>query len=68
VVADQGLLTPSTDLPQRRKAFQQELRNILRDIDHVYRIARLQFASSTGGVEVRDDLGQLASKSVEEPV
>jgi glycerol-3-phosphate O-acyltransferase len=62
VVADQGLVTPGVDLSQRRWAFQEELRNILRDIEHIYQIARLQFAKSAGGVEVFDDLGVLPAK------
>lgn len=43
VVADQHLLKPAADLVQRRTAFRDELRAILRDMDKVERIAREQF-------------------------
>lgn len=43
VVADQHLLEPAADLAERRVAFRRELRGILRDFDHVARIARDQF-------------------------
>ncbi|ORV13926.1 glycerol-3-phosphate 1-O-acyltransferase [Mycobacterium celatum] len=43
VVADQHLLEPAPDLAERRTAFRGELRRILRDFDHVARIARNQF-------------------------
>lgn len=45
VVADQGLLETTPDLTQRRKAFRRELRQILRDSDHIARIAREAFAA-----------------------
>jgi glycerol-3-phosphate O-acyltransferase len=45
VVADQDLLKPAPDLVERRIAFRQELRAILRDFDHVGRIARNQFVA-----------------------
>ena len=43
VVVDQNLIAPAPDLAERRIAFRRELRNILRDFDHVERIARNQF-------------------------
>ncbi len=43
VVVDQDLIAPAADLAERRKAFRQELRGILRDFDYVERIARDQF-------------------------
>ncbi|MCV7281192.1 glycerol-3-phosphate 1-O-acyltransferase [Mycolicibacterium flavescens] len=43
VVADQGLLEPGPDLLQRRRAFRDELRAILRDMDKVERISLKQF-------------------------
>lgn len=43
VAADQDLLTPAADLEQRRGAFREELRAILRDMDHVEQISRSQF-------------------------
>ncbi len=45
VVADQNLLQPAADLAKRRIAFRNELRDILRDFDHVARIARSQFVA-----------------------
>ncbi|ULE31843.1 glycerol-3-phosphate 1-O-acyltransferase [Mycobacterium sp. IDR2000157661] len=43
VVADQGLLGPGPDLVERRTAFRDELRAVLRDMDTVERIALEQF-------------------------
>lgn len=43
VAADQNLLEPAADLHERRAAFRDELRGILRDMDMVERIAREQF-------------------------
>lgn len=43
VVADQHLLAPAADLAERRTAFRDELRQVLRDIDMVEQIAREQF-------------------------
>jgi glycerol-3-phosphate O-acyltransferase len=43
VVVDQDLIGPGPDLAERRIAFRRELRDILRDFDHVERIARDQF-------------------------
>jgi glycerol-3-phosphate O-acyltransferase len=43
VVVDQNLITAAPDLVERRIAFRQELRDILRDCDHVGHIARNQF-------------------------
>jgi glycerol-3-phosphate O-acyltransferase len=43
VAADQHLLEPAPDLADPRSAFRQELRNILRDFDHVAQIARNRF-------------------------
>ncbi|CAJ1495810.1 glycerol-3-phosphate 1-O-acyltransferase [[Mycobacterium] kokjensenii] len=51
VAADQGLLEKAPDLVERRKAFRAELRGILRDSDHIARIAREAFAARD--VEVR---------------
>jgi glycerol-3-phosphate O-acyltransferase len=45
VVADQDLIGPGPDLAERRTAFRGELRDILRDSDHVGRIARDQFVA-----------------------
>ena len=45
VVADQDLIAPAPDLAERRIAFRRELRGILRDSDHVGRIARDQFVA-----------------------
>jgi len=45
VVADQDLLAPAPDLAERRVAFRRELQAILRDFDHVARIARKQFVA-----------------------
>jgi glycerol-3-phosphate O-acyltransferase len=45
VVADQNLIAPASDLAERRIAFRQELRNILRDFDYVEKIARNQFVA-----------------------
>jgi glycerol-3-phosphate O-acyltransferase len=43
VVADQKLLTPAADLDERRTAFRDELRAILRDMDKVEQFSREQF-------------------------
>lgn len=45
VVADQDLIAPAADLAERRLAFRRELRDIIRDSDHVGRIARDQFVA-----------------------
>ncbi|MCV7380526.1 glycerol-3-phosphate acyltransferase [Mycobacterium alsense] len=45
VVVDQDLVAPAADLAERRDAFRRELRAILRDSDHVGRIARHQFVA-----------------------
>ena len=45
VVADQKLLEPAADLAERRTAFRDELRGILRDMDKVEQISREQFAA-----------------------
>lgn len=45
VAADQHLLEPAADLHERRAAFRDELRGILRDMDMVERIAREQFVA-----------------------
>ena len=45
VVADQGLLTASADLPERRRAFRAELRAILADMDRLNTISLRQFIS-----------------------
>ncbi|MGD1170789.1 glycerol-3-phosphate 1-O-acyltransferase [Mycobacterium seoulense] len=45
VVGDQDLIAPAPDLAERRSAFRRELRDILRDSDHVGRIARDQFVA-----------------------
>jgi glycerol-3-phosphate O-acyltransferase len=44
VAADQHLLESVPDLDDRREAFHAELKTILRDVDHVERIAREQFS------------------------
>ncbi len=49
VADDQLLLDPGADLAERRNAFRQELRNILRDFDHVAKIARRQFLARERG-------------------
>jgi len=43
VAADQGLLTPSPDLAERREAFLRELRGILSDMDRIEQVSRDQF-------------------------
>ncbi len=43
VVANQYLLEPAADLLERRTAFRDELRDVLRDMDKVEQIAREQF-------------------------
>ena len=43
VVADQHLLEPAADLVERRTAFRDELRDVLRDMDRVEEISREQF-------------------------
>ena len=43
VAADQHLLEPAADLAERRTAFRDELRGILRDMDKVEQISREQF-------------------------
>ena len=43
VAADQNLLDAATDLDERRIAFRNELRGILRDMDKVEQISREQF-------------------------
>ncbi len=45
VAADQGLLTASADLPERRRAFRAELRAILADMDRLNTISLRQFIS-----------------------
>ncbi|MGE2816083.1 glycerol-3-phosphate 1-O-acyltransferase [Mycobacterium heidelbergense] len=45
VVADQDLIAPAADLAERRIAFRRELRDIIRDSNHVGRIARDQFVA-----------------------
>ena len=45
VVADQHLLEPAADLVERRTAFRDELRGILRDMDKVEQISREQFVA-----------------------
>lgn len=43
VAADQNLFTPAPDLRQRRRAFRDELRGILRDMERVEQISLQQF-------------------------
>jgi glycerol-3-phosphate O-acyltransferase len=43
VAVDQHLLESTPDLDDRREAFRTELQAILRDVDHVERMARKQF-------------------------
>lgn len=43
VVADQHLLEPAADLLERRTAFRDELRDVLRDMDSVEQVSREQF-------------------------
>lgn len=43
VLADQHLLEPAADLYERRTAFRDELRAVLRDLDTVEQLAREQF-------------------------
>lgn len=45
VVVDQDLIAAAPDLDERRNAFRRELRKILRDSDHIGRIARDQFVA-----------------------
>ena len=43
VAADQKLLEPAADLKERRAAFLDELRAILRDMDRIHELSREQF-------------------------
>ncbi|HEX7322770.1 MAG TPA: glycerol-3-phosphate 1-O-acyltransferase [Mycobacterium sp.] len=43
VAADQHLLESAPDLAERRNAFRGELRDILKDLDHIAQISRNQF-------------------------
>ncbi|MDT5015301.1 MAG: glycerol-3-phosphate O-acyltransferase, partial [Mycobacterium sp.] len=43
VAADKKLLEPAADLAERRTAFRDELRGVLRDMDKVEQISREQF-------------------------
>ncbi|HET6731313.1 MAG TPA: glycerol-3-phosphate acyltransferase, partial [Mycobacterium sp.] len=43
VAGDQNLLEPAADLDERRTAFRDELRDILRDMDKIEQISREQF-------------------------
>jgi glycerol-3-phosphate O-acyltransferase len=45
VVVDQDLIAPAADVAERRIAFRRELRNVIRDFDHIGRIARDQFVA-----------------------
>ncbi|OBH86076.1 glycerol-3-phosphate acyltransferase [Mycobacterium scrofulaceum] len=45
VIADQDLVAAAPDLAERRNAFREELRGILRDSDYIGRIARDQFVA-----------------------
>jgi glycerol-3-phosphate O-acyltransferase len=45
VAADQKLLEPAPDLPERRRAFVAELRDILRDMAEVEQVSRDQFVA-----------------------
>ncbi|PQM47724.1 Glycerol-3-phosphate acyltransferase [Mycobacterium talmoniae] len=57
VAADQDLLQPADDLGdlmERRAAFRRELRDILRDINHVDKIARAQFVAREAERRQRD--------------
>lgn len=54
VVEDQDLIAPAPDLAERRRAFLHELRDILRDLDYVGRIARDQFVAREA--KARQDL------------
>jgi glycerol-3-phosphate O-acyltransferase len=55
VVADQHLLEPAADLVERRTAFRDELRDVLRDMDRVEEISREQFyAREMGRRGLRD--------------
>jgi glycerol-3-phosphate O-acyltransferase len=45
VAADQKLLDSAADLTERRKAFRDELRAILRDMDTIEQISLEQFAA-----------------------
>ena len=55
VAADQHLLEPAADLVERRTAFRDELRDVLRDMDKVEQISREQFyAREMGRRALRD--------------
>ena len=45
VAADQHLLEPAADLFERRTAFRDELRDVLRDMNKVEQISREQFSA-----------------------
>ncbi|MBS9533443.1 glycerol-3-phosphate 1-O-acyltransferase [Mycobacterium sp. M1] len=53
VVADQGLLESGPHLQERRAEFRNELRRILKDSDHIARIARREF--NTREAEAREE-------------
>ncbi|MEB3980945.1 glycerol-3-phosphate 1-O-acyltransferase [Mycobacterium sp. 663a-19] len=55
VVADQDLIAPAADLAERRIAFRRELRDIIRDSDHVGNIARAQFVARERARHSRPD-------------
>ncbi|HYB35420.1 MAG TPA: glycerol-3-phosphate 1-O-acyltransferase [Mycobacterium sp.] len=59
VVADQHLLEPAADLAERRIAFRRELRDILRDFNHVGQIARNRFVAR----EIEAQRGRQAEQS-----
>jgi len=59
VVADQHLLEPAADLAKRRIAFRRELRDILRDFNHVGQIARNRFVAR----EIEAQRGRQAEQS-----
>ena len=59
VVADQHLLEPAADLAERRIAFRRELRDILRDFNHVGQIARDRFVAR----EIEAQRGRQAEQS-----
>jgi glycerol-3-phosphate O-acyltransferase len=55
VAADQHLLEPAADLPQRRRAFLHELRSILADMDRINVLSTEQFYARERKLRRRDD-------------
>ena len=61
VLGDQNLLDATRDLPEARTHFYDELRAILRDIDHLERIAHEQFFERERGRSTPTDTITIAT-------